>query len=432
MRQAIGARMLESLQTAATCTTVVEADLVRIEAARAKTGFTYLPYIARATIDTLREFPQLNATLEDDTLTTYDGVHLGIAVSLGEGGLIVPVIRDAQELSVEGLATRIKDLARRGRANELTPDEVRGGSFTITNPGGYGSIIATPVINQPQVAILDTEAVVKRPVVITDELGNDSIAIRPMTYLCMSWDHRALDGALAAQVPERAANEARVLADQREMRELWTCHLGEVEYREAVALQERLRARVQAGELPDLLLLLEHPPVYTLGRRSEPGELPVRSDIDVVETERGGKLTYHGPGQLVGYPIMHVPNVRAFVETMERALIDAIRAAGVPAGTREGRELTGVWVEDRKIASIGIHVSRRVSMHGFAVNVENDLDPFGSVIACGLPDVKMTSLQAEGSPEGIDCFRKRAAYAFAQAFGRRQRIVTPRRLATDP
>jgi pyruvate/2-oxoglutarate dehydrogenase complex dihydrolipoamide acyltransferase (E2) component len=199
MRQSIGARMLQSLQTAATCTTVVEADLIRIEAARKQTGFTYLPYIARATIETLREFPQLNATLEDDTVTTYDGVHLGIAVSLGEGGLIVPVIRDAQELSVEGLAARIKDLAQRARVNQLTPDEVRGGSFTITNPGGYGSIIATPVINQPQVAILDTEAVVKRPVVITDELGNDSIAIRPMTYLCMSWDHRALDGALAAQ-----------------------------------------------------------------------------------------------------------------------------------------------------------------------------------------------------------------------------------------
>jgi pyruvate/2-oxoglutarate dehydrogenase complex dihydrolipoamide acyltransferase (E2) component len=199
MRQSIGARMLQSLQTAATCTTIVEADLIRIEAARAKTGFTYLPYIARATIETLREFPALNATLEDDQVTTYDGVHLGIAVSLGEGGLIVPVIRDAQELSVEGLASRIKDLAKRARDNQLTPDEVRGGSFTITNPGGYGSIIATPVINQPQVAILDTEAVVKRPVVITDELGNDSIAIRPMTYLCMSWDHRALDGALAAQ-----------------------------------------------------------------------------------------------------------------------------------------------------------------------------------------------------------------------------------------
>ena len=167
---------------------------------RARPGLTYLPYIARATIETLREFPALNATLEDDQLTTYDGVHLGIAVSLGEGGLIVPVIRDAQDLSVEGLAKRGSRTSRSaGGRNQLTPDEVRGGSFTITNPGGYGSIMATPVINQPQVAILDTEAVVKRPVVITDELGNDSIAIRPMTYLCMSWDHRALDGALAAQ-----------------------------------------------------------------------------------------------------------------------------------------------------------------------------------------------------------------------------------------
>ncbi len=212
------------------------------------------------------------------------------------------------------------------------------------------------------------------------------------------------------------------------MDELWTAHLGRVEYQEAVALQERLRARVQAGELPDLLLLLEHPPVYTLGRRSETGDLPVGGDIDVVDTERGGKLTYHGPGQLVGYPIMHVPNVRAFVETMESALVDAINAAGVPAGTRDGREYTGVWVGDRKIGSIGIHVSRRVSMHGFAINVDNDLAPFDAVVACGLPDVRMTSLQAEGSPEGIECFRKRAAYAFARAFDRRQRIVTPQRL----
>jgi lipoate-protein ligase B len=214
--------------------------------------------------------------------------------------------------------------------------------------------------------------------------------------------------------------------------ELWTCNLGRVEYREAVAIQERLRARVQAGELPDLLLLLEHPPVYTLGRRSEPGELPVGGEIDVVETERGGKLTYHGPGQVVGYPIMHVPNVREFVGTMETALVGAIRAAGVPAGTRDGREFTGVWVGDRKIASIGIHVSRRVSMHGFAVNVDNDLAPFTAVVACGLPGVRMTSLQAEGSAEGVDCFRRRAAHAFAQGFGRRQRIVTPRRLGERP
>jgi 2-oxoglutarate dehydrogenase E2 component (dihydrolipoamide succinyltransferase) len=199
IRQSIGKAMIQSLQTAATCTTIVEADMSAVERVRRELGVSYLPVVARATVETLREFPTLNATLEGDTFTTYDAVHLGIAVSLGEGGLIVPVIRDAQELSVEGLAARIKDLAKRARTNQLTPDEVRGGTFTITNPGGYGSIIATPVINLPQVAILDTEAVVKRPVVITDEHDNDSIAIRPMTYLCMSWDHRALDGALAAQ-----------------------------------------------------------------------------------------------------------------------------------------------------------------------------------------------------------------------------------------
>jgi pyruvate/2-oxoglutarate dehydrogenase complex dihydrolipoamide acyltransferase (E2) component len=206
MRRSIGEHMLESLRTAATCTTVAEADMSRVAAARAQSGLTYLPYVARATIDALAEFPALNATLGDGTVTTYDGVHLGIAVSLGDGrsgddgaGLIVPVIRDAQELSVEGLARRIKELAQRARAGELSPDEVRGGSFTITNPGGHGSIMATPVINQPQVAILDTEAVVKRAVVVTDEHGNDSIAIRPMTYLCLSWDHRALDGVLAAR-----------------------------------------------------------------------------------------------------------------------------------------------------------------------------------------------------------------------------------------
>jgi lipoate-protein ligase B len=214
--------------------------------------------------------------------------------------------------------------------------------------------------------------------------------------------------------------------------ELWTCHLGRVEYREAVALQERLRAQVQAGELPDLLLLLEHPAVYTLGRRSEPGDLPVGGDIEVVETERGGKLTYHGPGQLVGYPIMHVPNVRAFVETMETALIGALREAGVPAATRDGRDFTGVWVGERKIGSIGIHVSRRVSMHGFAVNVDNDLAPFSAVVACGLPGVRMTSLREEGVAEGIDCFRRRAAYAFARAFGRRQRIVSRARIDRVP
>ena len=170
-----------------------------VERRRAQIGTTALPIVARCVVEALREFPDLNAWLEGDTFTRHDQVHLGIAVSLGDDGLIVPVVRDAQDLSDEGLARRIRELARRARERDLTPDDVRGGTFTITNPGQYGAVAATPIINLPQVAILDLEAVVKRPVVITDADGNDAIAIRPMTMLCMSWDHRAIDGAYAAQ-----------------------------------------------------------------------------------------------------------------------------------------------------------------------------------------------------------------------------------------
>ena len=193
MRRKIGEHMRHSLDTAAHCTTIVEADMSGVEATRGK--LSYLPFVARSVIEALREYPLMNATLEGDNLTVHEAVNLGIAVSLGDKGLIVPVVHDAHLLSHEGLAEKVKDLAARARENKLTPDEVRGGTFTITNPGRYGALLATPIINQPQVAILDLEAVVKRPVVV----GGDSIAIRPMTYLCMSWDHRALDGAYAAQ-----------------------------------------------------------------------------------------------------------------------------------------------------------------------------------------------------------------------------------------
>jgi pyruvate/2-oxoglutarate dehydrogenase complex dihydrolipoamide acyltransferase (E2) component len=199
MRKLVGEHMKRSLDTAATCTTWIEADMSRVERARRDAGLTALPFVARATIDALREYPVLNAWLEGDQHTVHSDVNLGIAVSLGEDGLIVPVIQSAQDLSAEGLSKRIKELARAARSRQLRPDDVQGGTFTITNPGQFGSIMATPVINQPQVAILDLEAVVKRPVVVTDEDGNDSIAIRPMTVLGLSWDHRALDGALAAQ-----------------------------------------------------------------------------------------------------------------------------------------------------------------------------------------------------------------------------------------
>ena len=205
MRRAIGAHMKRSLETAATCTTWMECDMSRVEAARrgAKAssllGVTPLPIVARAAIDALAEHPALNATLEGERYTRHEPVHLGIAVSLGEDGLIVPVIENAQTLDVEQLGVAIRELARRARRGELTPGEVTGGTFTVTNPGQFGSLMATPIINQPQVAILDLEAVVKRAIVIEDDDGNDVIEIRPQTILGLSWDHRALDGAQAAQ-----------------------------------------------------------------------------------------------------------------------------------------------------------------------------------------------------------------------------------------
>src|SRR5947208_8779757 len=148
MRRQIGEHMKRSLETAATCTTWIEADMSRVEEARAGLGITALPIVARCAIDALREFPALNATLDGEDYAVHDAVNLGIAVSLGEDGLIVPVIHDAQDLAPEGLGKHIRDLARRARARELRPDDVRGGTFTITNPGQYGSIMATPVITQ--------------------------------------------------------------------------------------------------------------------------------------------------------------------------------------------------------------------------------------------------------------------------------------------
>jgi lipoate-protein ligase B len=219
--------------------------------------------------------------------------------------------------------------------------------------------------------------------------------------------------------------------------ELWVAHLGTLPYREGVELQERIRTRRQAGEIPDALLLLEHPPVYTRGRRTEPSDLPMGEDwyrlqgIEVEDSDRGGRVTYHGPGQLVGYPIMNVHDVPAFVETMERAVVDALTAEGIPAEVREG--LTGVWAGESKIGSIGVHVSRGVTTHGFAVNVDNDLQPFEWVVPCGLEGVRVTSVCKEtGHADHLSCFRKRAAHAFCQAFGRRQRLVSLSRLADRP
>jgi lipoate-protein ligase B len=220
------------------------------------------------------------------------------------------------------------------------------------------------------------------------------------------------------------------------------CHLGTVPYRDALAIQERVRAQRQQGDLPDTLLLLEHPPVYTRGRRAAADELPLGEDfyrakgIEVIPTDRGGRVTYHGPGQLVGYPIMHTSDIGSYLRTMEAAIIAALQREGIQARSRcaEGPDYTGVWVKERKIASIGVHVSRGITSHGFAVNVELDLDPFSWVVACGLPGVSMTSIAEEldgAVHPGVGCFRKEMAFRFCQAHGRRQRLVSARRLGID-
>lgn len=214
--------------------------------------------------------------------------------------------------------------------------------------------------------------------------------------------------------------------------------LGTVPYRDAVAIQANLQARRQAEAIPDTLLLLEHPPVYTRGRRSLDGELSLGEDfyrergIEIAPTDRGGRVTYHGPGQLVGYPIMRVTDIGAHLRTMEAAIVAALAEYGVEARSRcaEGIDYTGVWVEDRKIASIGVHVSRGVSTHGFAVNVVNDLEPFSWIVACGLPDVTMTSVERElgRAPNGgFDAFAELMGRCFCEAHGRRPAIVSPQR-----
>lgn len=202
---------------------------------------------------------------------------------------------------------------------------------------------------------------------------------------------------------------------------------GTVPYEGAWELQRQLAAKRQRGEIGDVLLLLEHPPVYTRGRRSKPEELPMGAEwyeaqgIEVLDTDRGGLVTYHGPGQLVAYPIVHLgaygDDVHEYVRGLERTMIDALGAAGVRASTIDG--LTGVWVGTRKIGSIGLHVSRGVTTHGLAVNVDNDLQPFEWVVPCGIEGVAMTSLARElGAEQGVGAFAEKLVAAYAEVFER--------------
>jgi lipoyl(octanoyl) transferase len=210
--------------------------------------------------------------------------------------------------------------------------------------------------------------------------------------------------------------------------EVWTVRAGLVPYQEARALQKQLEAARHEGRIPDVLLLLEHPPVYTKGRRATSDELPMGEEwyrmqgIEVTDTDRGGRVTYHGPGQLVGYPIVSLrpyrDDVHDYIRRMERLIIGALSDWGVKAEVVEG--LTGVWTpQRRKVASIGVHVSRGVTTHGFAVNVCNDLQPFEWIVPCGIESCRMSSLSRElGREEDVDGFATTVRDRFGEIYGR--------------
>jgi 2-oxoglutarate dehydrogenase E2 component (dihydrolipoamide succinyltransferase) len=210
LRATIARRMVESLHVSAQLTATVEVDLTSVSKLRAKykddfkaregASLSYLPFITKAAIEALKQFPKVNATIDTEagTITYPNAEHVGIAVDTPKG-LLVPVIKDAGDLSVAGLAKKIVDLAARTRTSQVTPDELTGGTFTITNYGSAGTLFDTPIINQPQVAILGTGALVKRPVVIDDEELGEIVAVRDMMYLSLSYDHRLVDGAEAAR-----------------------------------------------------------------------------------------------------------------------------------------------------------------------------------------------------------------------------------------
>jgi 2-oxoglutarate dehydrogenase E2 component (dihydrolipoamide succinyltransferase) len=222
MRRGIAEHMRRSLDTSAHVTSAIEVDMSRVVAIRAKlkqeyqsaygVNPTYLAFTARAVVETLRDYPWINGELRGDQIVTRNYVNLGFAVELQDGkGLIVPVVKNAETLNLLGIAKAVAEIAAKAREKKLLPDDVQGGTFTITNPGGYGTFHGTPVISQPQAAILGTYAVVKRPWVVQDELGADVIAIRPMMNLTLTYDHRLVDGALAG----------RFLRDLREKLQSW-------------------------------------------------------------------------------------------------------------------------------------------------------------------------------------------------------------------
>ena len=413
--------------------------------------------VVKAAALALREHPRANGSYRDGKLRLHSRINVGVAVA-ADDALVVPTVFDADEKSLGEIAGETRALAERVRAGAITPPELGGGTFTVSNLGMYGVPSFTAIINPPQAAILSVGALEPRAVV----RGRRGRCARHMMTLTLACDHRILYGAeaaaaslagpRAAAVPGVADAVARRAGAQRGARlggeqmsrcanptgaapRVWVCHLGIVPYARALAMQEHVRARRQAGEIPDTPAAARAPAVYTRGQRRRRGA-PARRGL----LPRARHRRDRPPTAAAGSPTTAPGSSSAIrswrsttsSRTCARWSGDRRRTGAggrpLPRPARGRPRLHGCLGAERKIACIGVHVSRGVTTHGFAINVDNDLEPFSWVLACGLPDVTMTSLEREHEipGAGLGCLRKRMAMRFCAGPRGRQRLVPPR------
>ena len=363
IRKVIAKHMRESIDTHAHVTQIVEVDMTRVVGLRKKlkpqfeqtygVGLSFLPFIMRAVVDGIARWPWMNADVRGDEALIRRYVNMGMAVAIDDSkGLLVPVIKNAEQLNLVGLSRAIVDLADRARRKALAPDEMSGATFTITNPGVFGTLVGTPIIPHGSVGIIDTGALVKRPVVRhrrrRQRLHRDPLDDVPLDLLRPPARRRRLRRPVHAAGEEEPGDlvgrptgrDAR----PRPRRTSTDCRAARP-YAEALGLQHDLAAARSQHAIPDMLVMLEHEPVVTLGPRTDAAaEVPDRAalaarGIEVVETDRGGRATYHGPGQLVAYPILDLTrlgrDLRAYVATSRAVvatLADARRRGGGPRG----------------------------------------------------------------------------------------------------
>ena len=399
IRKKTAEHMVLSKRISAHVSTVWEIDMTRVDQLRQKhrqsyeersgVKLTYLPFIVKATVDALKAFPILNASVDGESIVYRKDIHLGMAVAL-DWGLIVPVIRNADEKNLLGIAKTVADLAERARTKRLKVEEVQGGTFTITNPGVFGGLFGTPVINQPQVAILAVGTIEKRPVI-----RDDAIAIRTMAYFALTLrpsprrrlGRRSLHGPRQEEPPgvrrKPLPMDSGVASGRRDAPTFAVS--GGCRYAAGLDLQATARRRATgAAASPTRCSSSSTSPSSPWGATpaartsSYPRTPSARAASTSSRVGRGGDVTYHGPGQIVGYPILELPpdrrDVHRYVRDLEEVMIRACADYGVEAERVAG--LTGTWVGDEKIGAIGVRIARWVTSHGFAFNVSLDLAPF--------------------------------------------------------